>query len=149
MRPVDGNLRGCHPERKEAIDARVAYYDRLSATFELPSTAEPAGDFSFAGKSTAYCFDFRNLIQPYHKHFMSIEEQLQHQFVVSVEGIDVATNLKWIMASNSLCLMRRHRFETWFMEGALVPGYHYVELADDHSDLPEKIRYYQDHHCQR
>jgi hypothetical protein len=236
------------PERKAAIDARVAYYNRMSSPFRLPSSAERAGDFTFAGKSSAYCFDFRNLIQclprdckvdyqfgdvteipdeprfvksrpirrdatnrnsvllklnsvrhyqfvedhtpfrekrpmavwrgksnrqhridfatrfighplcdigctqhkepeaqPYHKDFMCIEEQLQHQFVVSVEGIDVATNLKWIMASNSLCMMRRPRFETWFMEGALVPGYHYVELADDHSDLPEKVRYYQDH----
>lgn len=84
-------------------------------------------------------------MKPHHKDFMSIGKQLQYQFVVSVEGKDVATNLKWIMASNSLCLMRRPRFETWFMEGALVPDYHYVELADDHSDLPEKIRYYRDH----
>lgn len=83
--------------------------------------------------------------QAYHKGYMSIEEQLEYQFVVSVEGIDVATNLKWIMASNSLCFMRRPRFETWFMEGALIPGYHYVELADDHSDLPEKIEYYSAH----
>ncbi|GGY72844.1 glycosyl transferase family 90 [Marinobacter zhanjiangensis] len=82
---------------------------------------------------------------PWHKPFMSIAEQLGYQFVVSVEGIDVATNLKWIMASNSLCLMRRPRFETWFMEGTLVPGYHYVELKDDHSDLPQKIDYYRRH----
>lgn len=236
------------PERKLEIDGRVAYYNRMAEPFTLSSTAEYAGDFTFAGKSSAYCFDFRNLIQcfprnrkvdyqfgdvtqipneprfvksrpirrdrsnrhsillklnsvrhyqfvkdatpfrqktpiavwrgksnrqhriefanrfinhplcdigctqhkeseaqPYHKDFMSIEEQLRYQFVVSVEGIDVATNLKWIMASNSLCLMRRPRFETWFMEGALVPGYHYVELADDHSDLPEKVRYFQNH----
>jgi len=81
--------------------------------------------------------------QSYHKPFMSIAEQLQYQFIVSVEGIDVATNLKWIMASNSLCLMRRPRFETWFMEGALEPGVHYVELRDDFSDLEAKVRYYQ------
>ncbi|MFW5824643.1 MAG: glycosyl transferase family 90, partial [Marinobacter sp.] len=80
--------------------------------------------------------------QPWHKPFMTIGEQLGYRFIVSVEGIDVATNLKWIMASNSLCLMRRPRYETWFMEGTLVPGYHYVELKDDHSDLPEKIDYY-------
>lgn len=83
--------------------------------------------------------------QPWHKPFMSIPEQLGYQFIVSVEGIDVATNLKWIMASNSLCLMRRPRYETWFMEGTLVPGYHYVELRDDHSDLPDKIDYYYRH----
>ena len=83
--------------------------------------------------------------QPYHKDFMSIEDQLEYQFVVSVEGIDVATNLKWIMASNSLCMMRRPTFETWFMEGSLVPGYHYVELAEDHLNLAEKVEYYSAH----
>lgn len=81
----------------------------------------------------------------YHRPFMSVSEQLTYKYIVSVEGIDVATNLKWIMASNSLCLMRRPRFETWFMEGTLEPGRHYVELAEDFSDLPEKIRYYEQH----
>lgn len=83
--------------------------------------------------------------EAYHKPFMSVDEQLNYQFVVSIEGIDVATNLKWIMASNSLCLMRRPRFETWFMEGTLVPGFHYVELQDDHADLIEKVEYYRQH----
>lgn len=82
--------------------------------------------------------------EPYLRDFLTIEEQLGYQFIVSVEGIDVATNLKWIMASNSLCLMRRPRFETWFMEGTMIPGYHYVELRDDFSDLPEKVAYYRD-----
>jgi hypothetical protein len=76
---------------------------------------------------------------------MSIPDQLEYQFIVSVEGIDVATNLKWIMVSNSLCLMRRPRFETWFMEGTLKPGVHYVELKEDFSDLEEKIDYYRSH----
>ncbi|RAR59573.1 glycosyl transferase family 90 [Onishia taeanensis] len=83
--------------------------------------------------------------QPYHRPFMSIEEQLQYKFVLSIEGKDVATNLKWIMASNSLCFMAAPRFETWFMEGRLVPGHHYVQLADDYGDLDEKIAYYRDH----
>ncbi len=73
---------------------------------------------------------------------MSIDEQLRNKFIISIEGNDVATNLKWIMSSNSLCLMRRPRFETWFMEGALVPGHHYVLLKDDFSDLEEKLDYY-------
>lgn len=73
------------------------------------------------------------------KAFLSPSEQLAYRYVISVEGIDVATNLKWIMASNSVCLMPRSRYETWFMEGALVPGYHFVEISDDFSDLEEKI----------
>jgi len=78
----------------------------------------------------------------WHRPFMSVADQLRYKFIISVEGNDVATNLKWIMSSNSLCLMTRPRHESWFMEGALVPGRHYVLLADDYSDLPEKIAYF-------
>lgn len=78
----------------------------------------------------------------YEKPFMSIPQQLEYRYILSIEGNDVATNLKWIMASNSVCFMRKPRYETWFMEGALVPDFHYVLLKDDHSDLEEKISYY-------
>lgn len=80
------------------------------------------------------------------KEFLTIDEQLRYKFVVSVEGNDVATNLKWIMSSNSLCFMRKPRYETWFMEGLLQAGVHYVLLKDDFSDLEEKIDYYCSHH---
>ncbi len=79
-----------------------------------------------------------------YKGYLTIEDQLSYKYIVSVEGKDVATNLKWIMSSNSLCFMRRPRFETWYMEGLLVPGIHYVLLKDDFSDLEEKIQYYND-----
>lgn len=77
-----------------------------------------------------------------HKTYMTRKEQLKYKFIISVEGNDVATNLKWIMSSNSLCFMRRPRFETWFMEGKLIPNYHYVLLNDDYSNLEEVIGYY-------
>lgn len=82
---------------------------------------------------------------PLHKPFMSIKKQLDYKFILSIEGNDVATNLKWIMSSNSVCFMTKPKFETWFMEGTLVPGKHYVEISDDYSDLQEKITYYLDH----
>lgn len=77
--------------------------------------------------------------------YLTIPEQLQHKFVLSLEGNDVATNLKWILSSNSLCLMCRPRVETWFMEGMLEPGRHYVEIGDDFSNLIEKMDYYSAH----
>ncbi len=76
------------------------------------------------------------------KPFLGIRDQLKYKFILSIEGNDVATNLKWIMSSNSLCLMRRPRMETWFMEGLLQPGVHYVQLKDDFSDLEEKMDFY-------
>ncbi|MDK2841597.1 MAG: hypothetical protein PWQ17_1102 [Anaerophaga sp.] len=76
------------------------------------------------------------------KKRMSIDEQLKYKFVLCLEGMDVATNLKWVMSSNSLALMPYPRFETWFMEGTLIPDFHYVLVKDDFSDLEEKIKYY-------
>ena len=77
-----------------------------------------------------------------YKGFLSVEDQLTYKYIVSIEGKDVATNLKWIMSSNSLCFMRKPRYETWFMEGRLEAGVHYVELKDDFSALEEKIAFF-------
>ncbi|MDF2153940.1 glycosyl transferase family 90 [Vibrio sp. CAU 1672] len=76
---------------------------------------------------------------------MSIKEQLDYKFILSLEGMDVATNLKWIMSSNSLCFTPKLRYETWFMEGKLQAGVHFVEVRDDFSDLDEKMDYYLAH----
>jgi len=73
---------------------------------------------------------------------LSHAEQKQFKFFVSLEGNDVATNLKWGMASNMLVMAPRMRFETWFMEGRLEPGKHFVLLRDDLSDLEAKVDYF-------
>lgn len=79
------------------------------------------------------------------KPFLDPVQQMRHRYIVSVEGVDVATNLKWVLSSNSLCLMPRPRYETWFMEGRLQPGVHYAELRPDFEDLDEKVGYYERH----
>lgn len=79
------------------------------------------------------------------KPFMSIKDQLRYKYILCLEGVDVATNLKWVMSSNSVAVMPRPRYETWFMEGTLRPGCHYVEIKDDFSDLEAKLRYYNQH----
>lgn len=79
---------------------------------------------------------------PFAKPKMSINQQLKYKFILSLEGNDVATNLKWIMSSNSVCIMPRPKFETWYMEGTLIPNYHYIEIKDDFSDLEEVFYYF-------
>jgi len=76
---------------------------------------------------------------------ITIKEHLTHKFVLSLEGNDVATNLKWIMSSNCLAVMPKAKYETWFMEGRLIPDFHYVEIKDDYSDLIERMNYYIEH----
>ena len=42
------------------------------------------------------------------------------------------------MSSNSVAVMPRPKYESWFMEGRLQPGVHYIEIKDDYSDLEPK-----------
>lgn len=78
----------------------------------------------------------------YSKKKMTIKEQLEYKFILSIEGNDVATNTKWIMSSNSLCFMPMPKYETWFMEGKLIPNYHFVLINEDYSNVEELIDYY-------
>lgn len=76
---------------------------------------------------------------------MTISEHLKYKFILCLEGYDVASNLKWVMSSNSLAVMTKPKFETWFMEETLIPNYHYVLIKDDFSDLEERLNHYIDH----
>lgn len=76
---------------------------------------------------------------------MTIKEHLQYKFIMALEGNDVSSNLKWIMSSNSIAVMPEPEFETWFMEGTLIPDYHYIRIKADYSDLEERINYYITH----
>ena len=76
---------------------------------------------------------------------VTIGEHLDYKFIMSLEGNDVASNLKWVMSSNSIAVTPRLTCETWFMEGKLIPNYHYIEVNDDFSDLEERLTYYIDH----
>ena len=79
---------------------------------------------------------------PWQKPFMSIENQLDYKFIFCPEGNDVATNLKWVMSSNSIAIMAKPKIESWFMEKKLIADYHYILIKDDYSDLEEKLMYY-------
>jgi len=82
---------------------------------------------------------------PWQKKPLSIPQQLKYKYIFCPEGNDVATNLKWAMSSNSLVFMPKPKFETWFMEGTLISGVHYVELTNSAKDLEDKIDYYSSH----
>lgn len=84
----------------------------------------------------------RNINQHFIANRLTIEEHLKYKFILCLEGFDVASNLKWVMSSNSLAVMPKPKYETWFMEGKLIPNYHYVLIKDDYSDLEERLNYY-------
>jgi hypothetical protein len=75
--------------------------------------------------------------QRYLKPRMEISEMLKYKYLLSIEGNDVATNLKWALSSQSLVIMPKPRVESWFCESLLKPYVHYVPVKDDFSDLLE------------
>lgn len=87
----------------------------------------------------------RDMNQRFIADRLTIEEHLKYKFILCLEGNDVASNLKWVMSSNSLAVMPKPKYETWFMEGSLIPNYHYVLIKDDYSDLEERLNYYIEH----
>lgn len=78
----------------------------------------------------------------WHSPKLTIRQHLDYKFILALEGNDVASNLKWIMSSNSVAVMPRPTCETWFMEGTLIPDYHYIEIKEDLSDLEERLKYF-------
>ena len=76
------------------------------------------------------------------KSFMSIKEQLDFKFIFCLEGKCISTNLYWAMSSNSVCVMPKPKYESWFMEGKLEDGVHYIEVKNDFSDAENKIKFY-------
>ena len=86
-----------------------------------------------------------NVNKPWSKGYMPISEQLKYKFIFCIEGADTATNIKWVMSSNSVCVMPQPKYETWFMEGKLKPNYHYICIKDDFSDAENKIKFFINH----
>lgn len=94
----------------------------------------------------AGCIDLPEGVEPHlQREKMTLYEHFRYRYIVCLEGNDVASNLKWAMHSHSTVIMPRPRHETWFMEGRLIPGVHYIEICDDYSDLEDKILYYNAH----
>jgi len=105
---------------------RIAFYKRY---FDHPFC-----DLGQTNQNSKYHF--------WYKKKISIEEHLKYKFILCLEGIDVSSNLKWVMSSNSIAVMTKPQFETWFMEGRLIPDYHYIKIKDDYSDLEERLTYF-------
>lgn len=85
----------------------------------------------------------KHLINPLWKTSKkTLWQHLNYKFIMAIEGNDVASNLKWVMSSNSIAVMPKPTCETWFMEAKLIPNFHYIEVQPDFSDLEEKINYY-------
>lgn len=121
-------------EKKDILIGRGAVYQQHRHRFYEKYFGNPLCDLGQVNKNGGN--------EAWIKPKISLEEHLKYKFILSLEGNDVATNLKWIMSSNSIAVMPKPKFETWFMEGQLVGGKHYIEISEDYDDLEEKLDFY-------
>lgn len=120
------------------VSRNVVRQPHRARLLELYS-AHPMCDFGKTNK------DYAEEHPEWVKGYLNIGQQLRYKFIVCIEGNDVATALKWVMSSNSIAVMPPPTYETWFMEGTLIPDYHYIAIKPDYSDLIERVEYYLSH----
>lgn len=122
-------------EKKNLLIGRGAIYQQHRFDFYEKYFSHPLCDLGAVGNV--------GVTKPeWLKPKISIEEHLDYKFILSLQGNDVATNLKWVMSSNSIAVMPKPTIETWFMEGQLIGGEHFIEIKADYSDLEEKLNFY-------
>ena len=78
--------------------------------------------------------------QNFIKKKLTIEEQLKYKFIIAIEGNDYATNLGWILLSNSILILPKPFIESWLCEKYLKEWIHYVPIKNDFSDLEENYK---------
>jgi len=65
----------------------------------------------------------------------------QHKIIISLEGNDVASGLKWNLQSQSVVLMPPPTRPSWAMEELLQPWVHYIPMHPNGSNAEEMIRW--------
>jgi hypothetical protein len=122
-----GVWRGASTGRKRTIGKRSVLVSRL---FDKTKSFDVG--YSKIVRNQAH-------LEPYVKGFKTIKEQLQYKVLISLEGNDVASGLKWMLLSNSVVMMPKPTICSWAMEGLLEPFVHYIPLMDDFSDVEEQM----------
>lgn len=77
--------------------------------------------------------------------YYPLEKLLEYKYLISVEGNDVASNLKWVLSTKTVCIMPEPTIDSWLMESRLKPWVHYVPVKSDFSDLLSIYKYCESH----
>lgn len=139
----------CWSSRSEAAAQRPACARRNLAIrwTWANSTKVDVGLSNVVQVSNHSAVELRTLL----KEPMKVKKMLRYKYLISVEGNDVATNLKWALASTSVVFMPRPTRESFILESRLEPWVHYVPLDYNMHDLEAKVDYCENNnaHCRQ
>jgi len=170
--PVMVKTRDTHMGTSRGIIANLNSSRHLSGMFDFKETpwGDKKEDFIWRGADTGknvrldfvkkfyenYDVGFSDYVQDskdfpwlYTKELLkpkvSPEYLLTYKYLPVVDGNDKSSSLSWVMASNSVPIMPKPRYHSWFCEPWLEAGVHYVEVKRDFSDMLEKIEWCKSH----
>jgi hypothetical protein len=75
----------------------------------------------------------------------SLQEHIQHKYILIVDGNCIASALQWVFASGSVPILITHPGNNWWFSKFLIEGYHYISIDYDLSNLKEVIQYLVEH----
>jgi len=70
-----------------------------------------------------------------------LDEHVKHKYIFILDGNCIASAHQWVFASGSVPIMVTHPDNDYWFKKYLKPGYHYVPVKYDLSDLKEKIEW--------
>lgn len=80
-----------------------------------------------------HCEQYKYVVKPE----ITYKDFIKYKYIVSIEGNEKDSGSNWKLASNSVIIMKKPKFESWLMESKLEQWVHYVPLNDDFSNLDE------------
>jgi Glycosyl transferase family 90 len=72
---------------------------------------------------------------------VAIYQIQQYKVIISMEGNDVASGLKWSLLSESVVVMPAPTRTSWAMEELLEPWIHYIPMHPNGSNAEERIEW--------
>jgi len=71
---------------------------------------------------------------------MSMKQMLQYKYLLSIEGHDMSSALKWMLFSNSLLFLSSPvSWDSWAMESVLLPFVHFIPVHTNMSNVDEMV----------
>lgn len=75
------------------------------------------------------------------KNYTLMQNAIKYKVLVSLEGNDVSSGLKWMLQSQSVVLMPPPTRTSWAMEELLEPWVHYIPMYSNGSNAEEMVQW--------
>jgi len=70
---------------------------------------------------------------------------LKYKYILSIEGNDISSGLKWMLFSNSVVFLPPLTYESWAMESLLRQFVHYIPVHANMTNLEDMVQWAESH----